>query len=59
MEVMILTICLMAYIVVRTVAYGIYCIRTTGWVGGLSVFVLALCVIGAGYIALYSNRRMG
>ena len=59
MAVMILTICLIAYVVIRTVAYGIYCIRATGWVGGISVFILALCAVGTGYIALYSSRRMG
>ena len=59
MALMILTICLITYVVVRTVAYGIYCIRTTGWIGGLSVLFLALCGIGTGCIALYSNSRVG
>ena len=47
---------LIIFVIIRTTAYGIYCIKKTSITGGISVFFLDACVIAAGYIALFTER---
>lgn len=49
----IIFILLLLYILIRTIAYGIYCIKESGIVGGISVFMLGLCVVITGYMTLF------
>lgn len=49
----IIFILLLLYILIRTIAYGIYCIKETGIVGGISVFILGACIIITGYMTLF------
>ena len=44
------------FIIIRTTAYGIYCIRNTGIAGGISVFLLDAAVISAGYMILFTGK---
>lgn len=41
---------IIAAVVIRTVSYGIYCIKNGGTVGGISVFILAACSVATGII---------
>ena len=41
------------FTIIRTVVYGIYCIKTTGLLSGISMFLLALGVAGTGIISIY------
>ncbi len=47
---------LFAFIIIRTIAYGVYSIRNTGITGGISVFALSAAVIAASYILLFTDR---
>ena len=47
------------YVMIRTAAYGIYCIKKTGMVGGISVFFLAAGAAAAGYITIFGNKGIG
>lgn len=49
----IIFIMLLVYIFIRTVSYGIYCLKQTGIVGGISVFVLGVFVIVTGYMTIF------
>lgn len=50
---------MIVYVIIRTVAYGIYCMKKTGVVGGISVFLLALGAAFAGYITVFGNKGIG
>lgn len=47
---------LILFVIIRTIAYGIYCVKKTGVLGGISVFALSLGSIFAGWIILFGNR---
>lgn len=49
----IIFILLLVYILIRTIAYGIYSIKESGIVGGISVFILGLCIVITGYMTLF------
>lgn len=49
----IIFILILIYIFIRTVAYGIYCLKQTGIAGGISVFVLGAFVIITGYMTVF------
>ena len=36
------------YVIIKTISYGIYCIKTTGILSAVSTFVLALGVVATG-----------
>ena len=44
---------LIIFVIIRTTAYGIYCIKKTNIIGGISVFLLDAGVIATGYIVLF------
>ena len=50
---------MIVYVLIRTIAYGIYCVRKTGVTGGVSVFFLALCAVLVLYITLSGNNGIG
>ena len=50
---------MIVYVLIRTIAYGIYCVRETGMTGGISVFFLALCAVVVLYITLSGNKVIG
>ena len=50
---------MIVYVLIRTIAYGIYCVRKTGMAGGISVFFLALCAVVVMYITLSGNKVIG
>lgn len=50
---------MIVYVLIRTIAYGIYCVRKTGVTGGVSVFFLALCAVLVLYITLSGNKGIG
>lgn len=45
------------FTVIRTVAYGVYSIKETGLISGISVFFLAICVAVIGYFILFGNTQ--
>ena len=55
----IIFIAMILYVVIRTVAYGIYCVKKTGLTGGISVFFLAAGAVIAGYITIFGNKGIG
>ena len=56
MAINILFAILIAFIIIRTTAYGIYCVKNTGIAGGISVFILDAAVVGVGYMILFSGK---
>ena len=50
---------MIVYVLIRTVAYGIYSVCETGTAGGISVFFLALCAVLVLYITLSGNKGIG
>ena len=50
---------MIVYVLIRTIAYGVYSVRKTGAVGGVSVFFLALCAVVVLYITLSGNKGIG
>lgn len=46
---------LVLYVLIRTIAYGIYCVKNTGVIAGISVFFLAAASVAAGYILIFAN----
>lgn len=59
MELMILFGILDIYIIIRTVAYGIYSIKETGLAGGISVLALAAAAVVSGYIVIFCGKGIG
>ena len=59
MALMILTGVVVAFVMIRTIAYGIYCIKNTGRIGGLSVLLLAAAALAAGFAAMGGSRILG
>lgn len=59
MALMILTEAVVAFVVIRTTAYGIYCFKNTGRLGGISVFLLAAAALAAGFAAAGGGRLLG
>lgn len=47
---------LIIFVIIRTTAYGIYCIKKISIIGGISVFFLDAGVIAAGYIMLFASK---
>lgn len=47
----------LVYILIRTIAFGIYSIKTTGLLGGISVFLLALSVAVTGYMVVFLKQQ--
>ena len=43
---------LIAVVVIRTVAFGIYCLKNSGVVGGISVFAVSAGAFATGVIIL-------
>jgi hypothetical protein len=37
-----------AYVIIKTISYGIYCIKTTGIISAVSAFTLALGIAATG-----------
>lgn len=56
MALMVLTEAVVAFVVIRTAAYGIYCFKNTGRLGGISVLLLAAAALMAGFAAMGGNR---
>lgn len=51
----ILFLLIITAIVIRTVSYGIFCIKNGGTIGGISVFILAVCSVVTGVIIFISE----
>ncbi|MGN1116936.1 MAG: hypothetical protein ACI4TH_10220 [Candidatus Ornithomonoglobus sp.] len=49
---------LILFILIRTIAFGIYCAKETGIAGGVSVFVLAIGVAATGYMILFTGKGL-
>ena len=47
---------LIIFVIIRTTAYGIYCIKKANITGGISVFLLDAGVIATGYIVLFTSK---
>lgn len=59
MALIILTESVVAFVVIRTTAYGIYCFKNTGKLGGISVLLLAAAALAAGFAAVGGSRIPG
>ncbi|MDD6762745.1 MAG: hypothetical protein PUD92_03775 [Clostridiales bacterium] len=49
---------LILIILIRTIAFGIYCIKESGITGGISVFILALGEAITGYMILFAGKGL-
>ncbi len=49
---------LILFILIRTIAFGIYCVKETGVAGGISVFVLAAGTAVTGYVILFTGMGL-
>lgn len=49
---------LILLILIRTIAFGIYCVKETGIVGGISVFILGAGVAATGYMILFTGKGL-
>ncbi|MBQ3426452.1 MAG: hypothetical protein IJH37_04830 [Clostridia bacterium] len=52
MTLTVLTEAVAAFVVIRAIAYGIYCFKNTGRLGGISVLLLAAAALAAGITAM-------
>lgn len=49
---------LILFVIIKTIAYGIYCVKKTGVFGGISVFFLAVCAAATGYMILFTEKGL-
>jgi hypothetical protein len=47
-----------AFIIIRTITYGVHSIKESGITAGISVFILALCAVITGYIILFTDKGL-
>lgn len=55
----IIFVLLLGFIFIRTVSYGIYCIKETGVLSGISVFILAAGTIFTGWLVIFTDKGWG
>ncbi len=46
---------LIAATAVRTVSYGIYCLKNNSTSGAISVFILSACTVATGFIIIFNE----